>query len=148
VKKELSKKDSASTRPLRKHQAHRKLSMYTSMYKTPICHQCGVHNHVRTRGPQPQKDPPRKTGPYTRYPAPRHQRQQQRFAPVKQAWLPKNNKSQYHEEKPQKPENDPSYEELPIAGSFMRSLIRYMELQPKDGGQDRHTHFPRRSKPT
>jgi hypothetical protein len=147
VKKELSKKDSASTRPLRKHQAHRKLSMYTSMYKTPICHQCGVHNHVRPRGPQPQKDPPRKTGPYTRYPAPRHQRQQQRFAPVKQAWLPKNNKSQYHEEKPQKPKKDPSYEELPIAGSFMRSLIRYMELQPKDEGQDRHAHFPRGSGP-
>jgi len=148
VKKELSKKDSASTRPLRKHHAQRKLSRYALVYKTPICHQCGVHNHDRPRGAQPQKDPPRKTGPYTRYPAPRHQRQHQRFARVKQTWLPKKNKSQHHEEKPQKPKKDPSYEGLPIAGSFMRSLIRYMELQPKDGGQDRHTHFPRGSRPT
>jgi hypothetical protein len=83
-----------------------------------------------------------------RYPAPRHKRQQQRFAPVKQAWLPKKNKSQHRDEKLQKPKKDPSYEELPIVGNFMRSLIRYMELQPKDGGQDRHTHFPRGSRPT
>jgi hypothetical protein len=70
------------------------------------------------------------------------------FTPVKQAWLPKKNKFQLHEEKPQKPKKDPSYEELPIAGSFMRSLIRYTKLQLKDGGQDRHTHFPRGSRPT
>jgi hypothetical protein len=148
VKKDLSKKDSASTRPLRKHQAQRKLLRYASVYKTPICHQCGVHSHVKPRGPQPQKDSPRMTGPHTRYPAPRHQGQQHRFAPVKQAWLPKKNKSQHHEEKPYKPKKDPSYEELPIPGSFMRSLIKYMELQPKDGGQVRHTHFPRGSRPT
>jgi hypothetical protein len=33
------------------------------------------------------------------------------------------------------PKNDPSYEELPIASNFMRNLIRYMELQPNEGGQ-------------
>jgi hypothetical protein len=149
VKKELPKKDSASTRPPRKHQAQRKLSRYAPLvHKTPICHQCGVNSHVRPRGPQPQKDPSRKSGPHARYPAPRHQRQHERFVPVKQAWLSKKNKSQHHEEKPQKPKNDPSYEELPIAGSFMWRLIRYMELQPKDRGQDRHTHFPRGSGPT
>jgi hypothetical protein len=43
-------------------------------------------------------------------------------------------KEEHHEEKPQTPKKDPSYEELPTADSFMRSLIRYMELQPKDGG--------------
>jgi len=42
----------------------------------------------------------------------------------------------------------PSYEELAIVGSFMRNLIRYMDLQPKDGGQDRDTHFPRGSRST
>jgi hypothetical protein len=93
VKKELLKKDSASTIPLRKHQAQGKLSRYALVYKTPICNQCGVHNHVRPRGPQPQKDPPRKIGPHTRYPAPRHQRQQQMFAPVKHDWVLKKNKS-------------------------------------------------------
>jgi hypothetical protein len=149
VKKELPKKDSTSTRPLRKHRAQRKLSRYApSVHKAPICHQCGVNSHVRTMGPQPQKDPPRKSGPHARYPAPKHHRQQQMFVPVKQAWLPKKNKSQYHQEKPQTPKKDPSYKELPIASNFMRSLIRYMELQPKDGRQDRHTYFPRGSGPT
>jgi hypothetical protein len=100
------------------------------------------------RGPQPQKGLPRKFGPHARYLAPRHQRQQQRFVPVKQVWLPKKKKSQHHKEKPQTPKKDPSYEELPIAGSFMRSLIRYMELQSKDGGQNKDTHFPRGSRPT
>jgi hypothetical protein len=33
-----------------------------------------------------------------------------------------------HEEKPQTLKKDPSYKELSIAGSFMRNLIRYMEL--------------------
>jgi hypothetical protein len=38
-----------------------KLSRYAPpVHKTPICHQCGVNSHVRPRGPQPQKDPPRK----------------------------------------------------------------------------------------
>jgi hypothetical protein len=62
--------------------------------------------------------------------------------------LPKKNKSQHHEEKLQKPKKDPSYEELPIAGSFMWSLIKYMDLQPKEGGHDMETHFPRGSRPT
>jgi hypothetical protein len=120
VKREWPKKDSDSTRPPRKHQAQRKLSRYAPpVHKTPICRQCGVNSHVRPRGPQPQKYPPRKSGPHARYHAPRHQRQQQRFVSIKQAWLPKKNKSQHHEEKPQKPKEDPSYEELPIAGSFM-----------------------------
>jgi hypothetical protein len=84
VKKELPKKDSTSTKALRKQQAQRKLSRYAPpVHKTPICHQCVVISHVRPRGPQPQKDPPRKSGPHARYPAPRHQRQQQRFIPVK-----------------------------------------------------------------
>jgi hypothetical protein len=76
VKKELPKKDFATTRPPRKHQAKRKLSRNAPLvHKTFICHQCGVNNHVRPRGPQPHKDPPRKFGPHARYPAPRHQRQ-------------------------------------------------------------------------
>jgi hypothetical protein len=75
VKKDLPKKDYVGTRPPRKHQAQRKLSRYASVYKTPICHQCGAHNHVKPKGPQPQKGPPRKFGPYARYLAPRHQRQ-------------------------------------------------------------------------
>jgi hypothetical protein len=120
VKREWPKKDSDSTRPPRKHQAQRKLSRYAPpVHKTPICRQCGVNSHVRPRGPQPHKYPPRKSGPHTRYHAPRHKRQQQRFVSVKQVWLPKKNKSQHHEEKPHKPKEDPSYEELPIAGSFM-----------------------------
>jgi hypothetical protein len=119
VKKELPKKDSVSIRPPRKHQAQRKLSRYAPpVHKIAICHQCGVNSHVRPRGPQPQKDPPRKSGPHARYLAPRHQRQQQRFVPVKQAWLPKKNISQPHEEKPQTPKKDPSYEELPIAAAL------------------------------
>jgi hypothetical protein len=87
VKKKLPKKDSASTRPPRKHQAQRKLSRYAlPVHKTPICHQCGVNSHVEPRGPKPQKYPPRKSGPHARYHAPRHQRQHQRFVSVKQAW--------------------------------------------------------------
>jgi hypothetical protein len=39
VKKELPKKDSASIRPPRKHQAQRKVSRYAPLlHKTPICH--------------------------------------------------------------------------------------------------------------
>jgi hypothetical protein len=54
VKKELPKKDSASTRAPREHQAQRKLSRYAPpVHKTPICHQCGVNSHVRPKGPQP-----------------------------------------------------------------------------------------------
>lgn len=88
------------------------------MHKTLICHQCGVNSHVKPRGLQPQKDPPRKSGPHARYPIPRHRQQQKRFVPVKQAWLPKKNKSQPHEEKPQMPKKDPSYEELSIASTL------------------------------
>jgi len=64
VKKELPKKDSASTRPPMKHLAQRKLSRYAPLvHKTPICHQCGVNSHVRSRGPPPQKKPSRHHGP-------------------------------------------------------------------------------------
>jgi hypothetical protein len=74
VKMELPKKDSAGTRPPRKHHAQRKLSRYAPLvHKTLIRYQCGVNSHVRSKAPPPQKKPSRHQGPPPINPIPRYQ---------------------------------------------------------------------------
>jgi hypothetical protein len=114
VKKELPKKDSAGTRPPRKYQAQRKLSRYASVYKTPICHLCGVYNHVRPRGPPPQKKSFRHHGPPPRNPIPRYQQQQKPTA-AKKTWLPK----KPYVEKQKIVEREISYEGTTFVSAFM-----------------------------
>jgi hypothetical protein len=53
-------------------------------------------------------------------------------------------------ERPKTPEKETFYEGTPFVSSFMRDLVRYLELQLKKGGQDKEVdaHSPRGSGPT
>jgi hypothetical protein len=124
-------------------QAQRKT--YRQAPKTPMCHQCGVSNHVHPRGPPPQKNLPRHPEPPPRNPIPSHQ-QQWKPTPAKKTWVPK----KPYVEKQKTPERKISCEGTPFVSSFMRDLVKYLELQLKKGGHDKEedTHSPRGSKPT
>jgi hypothetical protein len=92
-----------------------------------------------------KKKLPRHYGPPPRNPIPRHQ-QQQRPTPAKKAWVPK----KPHRERPKTLEKKTFYEGTPFVSSFMRDLVRYLELQLKKRGQDKEedAHSPKGSGPT
>lgn len=57
-----------------------------------------------------------------------HQLRQQQLVPANQNGKPKTNKSRHYKKKPQKPERDQFYKELPIS---MQSMITWMDNQLK-----------------
>jgi hypothetical protein len=85
--------------------------------KTPMCQQCGVSSHVRSRYP-PLKHP--KSPPKNQ--VPKHQ-QLQKLTQAKKTWVPK-----------QTPEKEISGEGTPSASSFMQDLVRFLALQLKNEG--------------
>jgi len=94
-----------------------------------MCHQCGVRSHVRPKGPPPQKKPPRHHGPPPRNPIPRHE-QYQKPTPAEKTWVPK----KPYVEKLKTAEREFFCEGTPFVSSFMRDLVRYLEMQVKKGG--------------
>jgi hypothetical protein len=102
------------TRPKCPHrEAQRKTNRQA--LKTPMCHQCGVSSHVQPKGPPPQTKPPRHHEPPPRNPSRRHQ----------QAYSSKEDLG------PQEAlcgETKDYRKGTPFVSSFMRDLVKYLEL--------------------
>jgi hypothetical protein len=70
----------------------------------PICPHCCVRGHIQPKCPQrqdqkkPSRHAPSGTRPQARCQAPQYQRQQYRFVPINQKWIPKKDTSKHYKE--------------------------------------------------